>query len=574
MSTPPLSPAPPQGNDPQGSDLRSSNPVYPHTLAALAHDFLQSYYAHYPTMASSLGLHDYDGAIVNLSASSIAARLRDLHLYQQRLLRIDPAHLEGLAAFDYALLDWQINGELWRLREEREHLRNPMVHAYNAMVDNYLKRDYAPLPERVAALTRHLDLLPDAMQIARDTLAAPVPQVYIEEAQSIFVGLVDFLNETLPASLPDLAAPQDTAALWAARDRANAALTSFQAYMRDTLLPTAHDDFRLGAERFAAMLRANELIELPLDTLLRIGMDDLARNQAALLELTSQLDPTRSVQEQMQALGLNHPQPEQLIPTTQTLLADLRTFLVERDLISLPEHAICQVEATPPFARWAFAMMDTAGPFEQQATESFYYVTLPEPGWSREQVAGWMSKFDYATMTAVSIHEAYPGHYVHFAAMRDCPSELAKVFPAYSHYESWAHYVEQMMVEQGYASDNPHFRMAQLGEALLRNCRHICAIRLHAQDMTEAEATRFFMEHAYMDAVTASKEARRGTHDPGYINYTLGKLLLLRLRDEYQQTQGATFSLKQFHNEYIRYGAPPIPILRQLLLPNAHGPLL
>jgi uncharacterized protein (DUF885 family) len=200
------------------------------------------------------------------------------------------------------------------------------------------------------------------------------------------------------------------------------------------------------------------------------------------------------------------------------------------------------------------------------ATEAFYYVTLPEPDWSPEKIEGWLTKFDYATMTGVSIHEAYPGHFVHFMQVPHAPTKLAKTFDTYSHYESWAHYCEEMMLEQGYGNGNLQLRLAQLGEALVRNCRYICAIKMHTQGMGVEEATRFFMDNAYMDEVTATKEARRGTHDPGYINYTLGKLLLRQLRDDYRAFHGANFSLKRFHDEYIGYGSPPIPILRKMML--------
>jgi uncharacterized protein (DUF885 family) len=189
-------------------------------------------------------------------------------------------------------------------------------------------------------------------------------------------------------------------------------------------------------------------------------------------------------------------------------------------------------------------------------------------------VEGWLTKFDYATLTDVSIHEAYPGHYVHFSNVRNAPTRLAKVSATYTHYESWAHYVEQMMLEQGYGNGDLRLRMAQLAEALVRNCRYVCAIKMHTQGMSVDEATRFFEEHAYMDPVTANKEARRGTHDPGYLNYTLGKLMLLKLLDDYKAAHGDAFVLKQFHDEYIGYGSPPIPILRTMLLPHDNGDIL
>ncbi len=542
-------------------------------LKALINAFLRDYFDFYPSSASGLGMHEYDGRIIDLRAEAIAGRVQTLRAYQQQLAEIDATGLERLDMFDYRLLKWQIEAELWTWTEEQDYLRSPMIYSYNAMVDLYVQRDYAPLPERVEALTRHLEQIPDAMQVARHNLAASIPRILIEESLTIFTGLVAFLSDSLPEAVGSLDDPAREQALWAARDRAVAAIHDFQKYLRDTLLPAAHNKFAIGAEKFAAMLRYHELIDTPLDQLLELGQADLEHNQAALEALAQRINPQQTVREQMEALGRNHPTADRLVEETRNLLGSLRDFVRERDLVTLPEHDDCVVEETPPFARWAFAMMDTAGPFEQTATRSFYYVTLPEPHWTPPEVEGWLTKFDYATLTDVSIHEAYPGHYVHFSAMRHAPTRLAKIFSTYSHYESWAHYVEEMMLDQGYGDGDPHLRMAQLAEALVRNCRYICAIKMHTQGMTVEEATRFFIEHAYMDEVTATKEARRGVHDPGYINYTLGKLLLRKLLEQYKAAYGVEFSLKRFHDEYISYGSPPIPILRSLLLPHDDGML-
>jgi uncharacterized protein (DUF885 family) len=546
----------------------------PDDLPDLAERYVQDYFAFYPTVASSLGLHAYDGQITDMSSAAVARRVASLRAYRHALARIDTAALGRLAAFDYDLLCWQVEAELWSLTEEQEHIYNPIVHAYNAMVDMYIKRDYAPLPERAAALVQHLNQVPEALHIARQSLSHRLPRVLVEEAMTIFAGLHSFLSTDLPAALHALEDRPLQRRFAAAHQRAAAALQEFQLFLRNDLLPTAHSSFALGAQRFANLLQYNELIDLPLEKLLALGEQDLARNQAHLAAVAARIDPTRSVQEHMHLLGRNHPPAQHLIAETRALLDNLRGFLQERDLVTLPAAEHCLVEPTPPFARWAFALMDTAGPFEQAACESFYYITLPEADWTPAQVEGWLSKFDFATLTDVSIHEAYPGHYIHFTRVRQAPTKLAKVFATYSHYESWAHYAEQMMLDQGYGDDDPTLRMAQLAEALVRNCRFICAIKMHAGEMRIEEATRFFMQHAYMDPLTASKEAWRGTHDPGYINYTLGKLLLLKLLEEYKAAHGHTFSLKRFHDEYISYGSPPIPLLRKLLLPGSGGALL
>lgn len=546
----------------------------PLTMESLVEQFLNDYFAFYPTSASMLGLHEYDGRIIDFRPAAIQSRIETLHRYRRTLEEIDTHAMDKLTLFDYHLLCWQTNAELWHLTEECAHTRNPLFYTENIIVDDYMKRAYAPLDVRAAALARHLRQLPDAMMVARENLDAQIPRIFVEEAIPVFEGFIAFLTDNLNDAFSTL---EDTALadeLWAARDDAVAALEMFCTYLDHDLLPLAHAEFALGEEQFAKMLYYDELVDVPLETLLAVGEADLARNQAKLVALARTRDATKPIDAQLQELQRHHPDATMLLEETKNILDSIRDFVEAQDLVTLPDHALCYVEETPPYDRWAFAMMDADGPFEEVSTGSFFYITLPEPDWTSEQVESWMTKFDYATLTDTSIHETYPGHHVHFASIRSAPSRLAKVFRAYTHYEGWAHYVEQMMFDQGYGNDAPHLRMAQLTEALVRNCRYICAIKMHTQGMSVEEAIRFFMEHAYMDEVTATIEARRGTHDPGYINYTLGKLLLHKLLEQYKTAYGSAFSLKRFHDGCIGYGSPPIPILRKLMLPEDDGILL
>ncbi len=544
-------------------------------VQTLADAFLRDYFRFYPINASIQGLHEYDGRINDLRLETIQAWIETLHNYRERLKAIQPASLDRLAWFDYALLCWRIDAELWTWAERREYERNPMLYAENATVDYYVQRNYAPLEDRARALTQHLRQIPQAMEVAQHNLGDLVAPILIEESVPVFEGLITFLEESLPETFPQYSLPTEVdTALWAACDEAANAIQRLIVYLQDTLYPRVQNDFALGDEQFSRMLFYNEQVDISLEHLLAVGEADLQRNKQALEQVVAQLDASKNVREHMAELGRNHPPADRLLEEVRALLDDLRTFVIERDLVTVPQDVYCLVEETPPFARWAFAMMDTTGPFEKVSTESFYYITLPEPDWPPKKVEGWLTKFDYARMTGVSIHEAYPGHFVHFMRVRHAPTRLAMVFETYSHFESWAHYSEEMMLDQGYGNGDLRLRMAQLSEALVRNCRYLCAIKMHTQGMSIDEATRFFVDHAYMDEVPARREARRGTHDPGYINYTLGKFLLRKLLHDYKQAYGDTFSLKQFHDEYIGHGSPPIPMLRTLMLPSDDGVLL
>ena len=299
----------------------------------------------------------------------------------------------------------------------------------------------------------------------------------------------------------------------------------------------------------------------------------MKRNLERFSEVASNIDGSKSPAEVIAAVAADHPAPDTLIAETRDMLEDIRQYLIEQDIVSVPSEIRCETVPTPSFMRWAFAALDFPGPYEEKATETYYYVTPVEEHWSDAEKEEWLTSFNYATLRAVSVHEAYPGHYVHYLHTRSAESVISRVFGAYSFWEGWAHYAEQMMVEVGYLA-KPVNHLGQLMEALLRDCRFICAIKMHAQGMTVDEATRFFMENAFLEELPARKEAMRGTFNPMYLNYTLGKLMILKLREDYQRARGNAYSLKAFHDEFLSYGAPPIPLVREMMLVGDSGDIL
>jgi len=276
----------------------------------------------------------------------------------------------------------------------------------------------------------------------------------------------------------------------------------------------------------------------------------------------------------MYDMAHRHPTASELIATVQKAMETLRSFIIERDLVSIPADVRPTIAETPSFLRWAFAMLDAPGAFEKVATDAFYYVTPPEKNWPAAQAEEWLTSFNYDMLDTTSAHEGWPGHHLHWLHYRNSPTDVLKALDAYSSWEGWAHYVEQMMVDEGFRDGDPHLRLAQLAEALLRNVRYVCAIGLHTQGMSVDQATRRFMNDAYMEELPSRKEAERGTFDPGYLLYTLGKLMVLKLREDYEREQGDAFSLKRFHNTFLSFGAPPIPLVRMMMLRNNDGQIL
>ncbi|MBI3975215.1 MAG: DUF885 domain-containing protein [Armatimonadetes bacterium] len=546
----------------------------PTDIQRFLQEYIDAFLSTYPSYGAASGLHQYDGQIGDYSREAIDARVRALAEFERRAQAIDSAPLSAQERLDLALIERSLRHEQFEWTGLRDYQRNPLAYSPVLDVTQYIKRNYAPLSERVRALTEHLDGVPGVLAQAREHLGGrPIPRPFIETALDVYRGYLTFYEGSLPAALNGLQDRPLFDAFLRANGRAGDAVRDFVGWLTDDVTPRATDDFAIGERLFSQMLATGELVDLPLDRLVKIGEEELRHNREALAATVAQIDRHRAPAEIMREMGMEHPSAATLLEETRRLLDGLRDFLVERDLVTIPSEVRPIVEETPPFSRWAFAMMDTAGPFEEVATESFYYVTPPDPGWPPQQQEEWLTKFDHYTLKDVSIHEAYPGHYVHFLHVKRAPSQAARIFTSYSFVEGWAHYTEELMLEQG-VDPAPKFRLAQLAEALVRNVRYLVAIEMHRGAMTLEEATRMFMEHAFMEELPARKEAVRGTFDPGYLNYMLGKLMVRKLRADVQAEQRERFTLRGFHDALLALGAPPLPLARQALLKKPGRDLL
>ena len=329
------------------------------------------------------------------------------------------------------------------------------------------------------------------------------------------------------------------------------------------------------------MLSVGESVDTPLSDVLSIGQANLEENLRRLDEAAGMVAPGKSIREAVASVSSHHPTAQSLIPETRDMLEDIRQALIDHDIIGLPSEERCRVTETPSYMRYAFAAMDSPGGLEEVATEAFYYVTPVEPDWTPRQREEWLSNFNYQTLRIISIHEVYPGHYVHNLHNRHGHAQRGRELPlinrvatSYAFTEGWAHYTEEMMLETEYGRDNPALWLTQLLEALVRNCRYLCSLGMHTQSMTLDEATKFFQADAYMEEHPAYQEAIRGTFDPGYLNYTLGKLMLLKLRQDWRRQEGSAYTLRRFHDTALSWGAPPVPLLRTAMLDADDGAIL
>jgi len=455
-----------------------------------------------------------------------------------------------------------------------------MTYASALDVNIYIKRDFAPLEDRVRSVIAILNKAPEITSAAKANLAESLPRPQVETAIDEAGGAADFLSKDLVAAVKNVKDEKLMAAFHAANTRAISEMRGYAAYLKEQKLPKANDRYALGREKYRKLLEYGEMVTRSPEQLLEIGQRELHRKQQVFAEAAAQIDPARKPIEVFQAIQKDHPTEKTLIADTARDLDMIRQFVVDHRILTLPSPVRARVTETPQYLRaTSFASMDTPGPFETKATEAYYYVTPVELDWPPQQKEEWLTAFNFYTTDIVSIHEAYPGHYVQFLCLKASPAtRLEKIFTSYAFTEGWAHYAEQMMVDEGFgasASSTPtreqqikvaKYRLAQTDEALLRICRLCVSIKMHCQGMSVEEATRFFQDNCYYEQKTARQEAIRGAFDPEYLYYTLGKLEILKLREDYQKQEGATFSLQRFHDEMLRHGAPPIRLLREVML--------
>ena len=547
---------------------------------AVADEYIKGYLAVRPLEGTALGLHEYDGKIFDHTRLALDAELSRLRRFDDRLAKFEPTKLSPRQSIDLRILQAAVKKELFEMQDMATFERNPMVYTRAADLNVYVQRNFAPLEDRVRSLTAIESQIPNILIAARTNLDEVLPKPYVELAIEMAKGASDFLKKSLPPAVAGVKDEQVRIAFENANRKAAHAVNDYATWLEREKLSKASLNFALGEEKFRRLLAQTELVDLPPQKILEVGMAQLKAEQEAFADAAQKIDPSKSPVEVFRQIQSEHPTPQNLIPGVSKDLDKIRKYVVNRHLVSIPSDVRPKVKETPQYERaTSFASMDTPGPFEKRATEAYYYVTPTENDWPEKQKQEWLTAFNYYTSDITSIHEAYPGHYVQFLHLNESPaSKVEKIFDSYAFTEGWAHYCEKMMLDEGYGSATnstpseddvkraAKYRMAQADEALLRLCRLCVSIKMHTQNMSIDEATKFFQENCYYEEKPARQEAMRGTFDPGYLSYTLGKLEILKLRDDYKAQEGDEFSLEKFHNELLNHGMPPIRLLREIML--------
>jgi uncharacterized protein (DUF885 family) len=533
----------------------------PESWDALVADFLDSTFAAHPEIAVNSGRHEFDGQLPDWSEAGLTRERDRLTSWRSRLRSIDAQSLDTARAFERDYMIAVIDGMLfWLARADWPH-RNPTFYADALDPDVYLSRPYAPLEQRMKAYIKYARAVPAAAQHVRNNLRPPLPRTYIDRGSGAFGGLASFYASDVP---PVFAAVSDTALqaeFSAANDAAIAALKDVDAWLQ-SLRATQTEDFALGPALFREMLSATEGVDTPLEELARIARADLDRNLASLRQACARFAPGKTTHECV-ALVEARKTAKSPVEEARDQLTQLRAFIAQSDLVTIPGDEQAHVNESPPHMRWNMAYIMIPGPYEKNMP-STYYIAPPDPSWTAAERAAYLP--GRANLMFTSVHEVWPGHFLQFLHANRSRSKFGQVFVGYAFAEGWAHYAEEMVWDAGFGDGDPEMHIGQLINALLRNARFVAAIGLHTGGMTVAEAERLFAEDGHQDPGTARQQAARGTFDPAYLNYTLGKLMILKLRDDWVASRGGRAAWKQFHDEVLKFGGPPVPLVRKAMV--------
>jgi uncharacterized protein (DUF885 family) len=539
--------------------------------------FDQAYFKFNPTQATSAGFHQYDSQLENYSRATVEQQIATLHSYEKRFAAFDGKSLNETQNADRELALSNIRSVLLTLGTIRPWEKNADIYSSGITNSAYviMSRRFAPPDERLRSIIAREKLMPAVFAAARENLKNP-PRVYTEIAIEQIPGIIGFFQNDVPAAFTDAKDQGLKSAFAASNSEVIAALQNYAQWLKSDLLPRSKGDFRFGAETYSKKLLYDEMVDTPLDKLLEIARADLRKNQAEFATFAKEVDPDKTPQQILAQLATIHPTPDHLLQSFRETFTGLIAFIRQKKIVTIPSDIRPILQETPPFQRaTTFASMDIPGPYEKNATEAYFNVTLPGPNDTAEQVAGRMAQFNFGTITSIAIHEAYPGHYVQFLWVPQAPSKIRKLLGASSNAEGWAHYCERMMVDEGYgqigagakdAAETRWIRLGQLQDALLRDARFVVGIEMHTGKMSFDQAVDFFVKEGYQSHEVGLVETKRGTSDATYLYYTLGKLEILKLREDLKRKQGAAFSLEAFHNDFLKQGFPPIKIVRRALL--------
>jgi uncharacterized protein (DUF885 family) len=554
----------PAANAPKGPSLASQE------WGKLTAGFIQSYFDAQPFFAAQSGRHEYDGQLPDLSSHGIRREIARLHDERDQIAAVDPLTLEPRERFDREYLLAVADKDLFWLEKTKFPFTNPGWYIDKIDPDMYLNRNYAPLDVRMKAYIKYARGIPKMVNDIKANLQPPMPKTYVELGIAQFGGLAAFYSKDVAPVFASVSDPDLQKQLSDADTAAAQAMDALKRTLEEDL-KKANDQFALGPDLYAQMVAQTERVDVPVDQIEAAGRADLDRNTAALKAECATFAPKQSLQQCVAKVTAHKPK-DGAVAAAREQLVMLKDFVVKNNVVSIPSNEDAMVAEAPPYNRSNAAFIQVPGPYDH-GVASVYNIAPPDPKWSKAEQEAYIPS--EATLLSTSVHEVWPGHFLQFLHSNANPSKLEALWVGYAYAEGWAHYCEEMMIEKGLAKGDPEKHIGQLIDALLRDVRLLSSIGLHTHGMTVAQSEKMFREQAFQDPGNARQQAARGTYDPAYLNYTLGKLMIRKLRTDWiakHSAAGAAAAAEDqalwhdFHDQFLSYGGPPIPLLRKEML--------
>jgi uncharacterized protein (DUF885 family) len=550
------------GTPSAGNATEAARPARTNGFAQFRDGFVEGWFKLDPANAVYQGRHDFDGQLPDWSTAGLQRQSAFLHHAIDRARAFGDADLSPDERFERDYLIRVAEGKLFWLDDADQPHSNPAYYVGGGLDPNvYIARPYADAPTRLKALIAFFGRVPAAAQAIRANLKTPMPRSFIDYGVAGFNGFADYYVGDARKAFTDVRDPALQAQLKTSSETASKAVRALGSWLA-AQRGTATGDFALGADRFQRMVRATEGVDTSLATLEAAGRADLKRNQDALAAACKQFAPGQTIPACIDKMNANK-SADGPVAEARRQIPTLRAFVIAKDLVTIPGTEEAKVEESPPYNRQNSAYIDPAGPYEKNVP-SVYYISPPDPSWDKKtQDAFVPGKKD---LLFTSVHEVMPGHFLQFLHANRSKSMFGRVFVGYAFAEGWAHYAEEMMWEAGLDNGDPETHIGQISNALLRDCRFLSAIGMHARGMTQEQSLTMFREECYQDEGNSRQQAARGTYDPAYLNYTLGKLMIRKLRDDWTATRGGRKAWKAFHDQFLSYGGPAIPLVRQRMM--------
>ncbi len=527
-----------------------------------AEHFLDGYFAANPTFAVYQGRHEFDGKLPDWSEDGIKNEIARLKAEREKAAAFKDDTLSERQRFERDYLIARVNGDLFWLETVDLPHTNPNSYSGALDPDVYVSRPYAPLETRIKAFTDYAKNVPTALEQIKKNLRPPFAKPHITIARKTIGGLADAYEKDITKVFSEVKDDQLQKEFTEAKTAAAAAIRAFDKWLA-ALEPSATNNFALGPEKFKQMLRDTEGVDLDLTELEKIAQADLERNLAAVKAECDKYAPGMSLIDCNNKANESKAEGSNMIEAAEKQLGELRKFIEDKGIVSIPGNEELKVGQAPPYKAWNFAYIEIPGPYEKNLP-SVYYISPPDPTWPKAKQQAYIP--GKGSLLFTSVHEGYPGHFLHFLHANRAKSKFGQVFVGYAFAEGYAHYTEEMMFDAGLGANDPEIHIGQLQEALLRNVRFLSAIGLHTKGMTIEESKKMFIEKGLQDEGNAEQQANRGTFDPAYLNYTMGKLMIRKLREDWTATRGGRAAWKQFHDQFLSYGGPPIPMVRKAMM--------